>query len=222
MSFEASLAESTPAESTSNETQATPETVAPGTPTDVEQGGQRQSESVPYSRFHEVNTQLSTLNQRAKDAGYSNASEYLQALESYTSAQDAYEEPDGETDPIQIIEQRLNQQSEILAEQLFTTQFAQMKAQFPQAEAEEVKRALVYGEAKNLQAAMKGNHERNEAKRQAAIADYNRTQQQRQTAAVEGAGGGSSPGGVDYANMTRDQRRKMADDIVSRRIAPPG
>lgn len=219
MSFEASLPESTPGSTDSTpETTATPEVVSPGSeaPTDVEQGGQRQSDSVPYSRFHEVNSRLSPIAQLAKQNGFDNELEYVTALQEAAAAHAYEDEGTGEeADPIQAIQSQLGAVQEVIAEQLFTNQFAAMEQQFPQADIGEVREALVYGRARDLQTAMHQNHTRNEAKRQKYLADYNKTNASRQSAAVEGAGGGSTQSGADYASMPRSEFLKLQERAIS-------
>lgn len=220
MSFEPTLAESSPASQAVTEPVAASGPVTPSeAPQDVTPGGQRQSESVPYERFQQVNGQLSELREMARLSGFDNPREYVQALQDANAAQtQGYEEEGGEEQS----ETAQDFVSDYVAKQIFKEQFGAFAPRYPQADPSEVEQLLRYGQANGTEHAMRMNHQQNEAKRQRWLSDQQRTQQQRESAAVEGAGGGSTPSAVDFASMTREQRNKLSDDIKSGRAAPPG
>lgn len=200
--------------------QTEPGTVPPAEPQpDVNGGGQRQSEHVPYARFQEVNSRYSALTEKARGLGYETAEEYLDAAQ----AQYQPPEPDygtgtsGEDDPVAHLEQRVQQQGTILADIAFDRAFSALREQYPQARMKDVRRSLMFNEHQTVDAAMAANHREREAERQAWLAERTQTEQTRNNAGAEGAGGGQVTGGVDWANMPREEFLKRQEALLQQR-----
>jgi hypothetical protein len=176
-----------------------------------ETGGQRQSEYVPISRFQEVNAPYSALNQRAREAGYGSAQEYVEALEAVSQQQPEYYSDDaGAPDPLL---QRVEQMENFAAELAFDKGFTALQQQYPNADRDDVKRLLLMGEARGLPQAMERIHQRETAKRERVIADYQASLRQRQDAGAEGGGGGAASASVDFKKMPREEFKRLQQEM---------
>lgn len=217
MSFQEALAGSPPAEGGSAVgPQTEPGTVPPAEPQqDVNGGGQRQSDTIPYERFKEVNDRYSALNQTARALGYDSAEEYLRAAQAQYQQPEpdygsGYAETSGDDAPWR---QDLQPLQTIVADLAFERAFSGLKEQFPMAREKDVRRSLMHGEFPTVEAAMEANHREMETLRQQFLAERTQVEQQRQAAGAEGAGGGQVTGAVDWANMPAeefDRRQQQA------------
>lgn len=191
---------------------------------DVNGGGQRQSDYVPYARFQEVNETLSALKQEAKDYGYDDPREYVQALRQAYEATQQQPASDYGTDPYgqqPAHDPELDVMKQAMAQMLFEKNFGALKEQFPLADQAEVWEAMTYGKFQGqnaLQRAMQANHQRREQLKQQWLAEYQQTNQRRQAAAVEGGGGGVMSGGVDFSKMSREQFLAYQQKVLSREV----
>lgn len=185
----------------------------PAGPEVVNPGGQRQSEHVPYDRFASVNTELQTLNQMAQAAGYNSAAEYLQSIQSGGGYGQPYEEQGGEPD----LSRQVAGLTEIVAQQMFDTTFAQLSPQFPLVEKADVRRALRAGDATNVFQAMQTLQQQEQAKQEKWAAQHTRKLQQRSQAGAEGAGGGLTSGGYDFENMPSADFQRHKEKILRQR-----
>lgn len=61
-------------------------------PGDVNSGGQRQSEAVPYDRFEPVNRQLQEIKSQAREYGYEDPIEFVRALREATEQASGYQQ----------------------------------------------------------------------------------------------------------------------------------
>lgn len=209
--------------STSTQAGTEPGNVNPAQPQDVNGGGQRQSEHVPYDRFREVNEPWQQLKGRAQQYGYDNPLEYTQALEeAYERLSTGQQPQDGPNDPYggnQTGGQdpRLETVEQAVTRLLFDQQFGQLRQQYPQADADQVWSWMSSGRfqgANALQRAANLSHTQREAERQRIIAEHIEGEKKRQSAAVEGAGGGVTTGGLDWKNMPADEFKRRQEQAL--------